>query len=95
MLLLRRTSGTWEPPAGRLAAGEDFQSGAVRELYEETGLSLAPERMLATWVGPRPGSDVDGPLASVMYAARVPADSERAVRLSREHLDGCWITVEE
>lgn len=95
MLLLKRASGTWEPPAGRLAAGEDFQSGAVRELYEETGLSLAPEKMLATWVGPRPGGDVDGPLASVMYAARAPAEAERAVRLSGEHLDCRWSTVEK
>lgn len=55
MLLLRRPTGTWEPPAGRLATGEDFTAGAGRELYEETGLSLNPDRMLATWVGPRPG----------------------------------------
>lgn len=93
MLLLQRNAGTWEPPAGRLATGEDFESGASRELYEETGLSLAPDRMLATWVGPRPGGD--GLLASVIYASRAPAEAGRAVRLSDEHLDHRWATIEE
>lgn len=93
MLLLQRNAGTWEPPAGRLATGEDFESGASRELYEETGLALAPDRMLATWVGPRPGGK--GLLASVMYASRAPDEAERAVRLSDEHLAYRWATIED
>jgi 8-oxo-dGTP pyrophosphatase MutT (NUDIX family) len=94
-LLLQRPAGTWEPPAGRLAAGEDFAACASRELYEETGLSLAPDRMLATWVGPRPGGDAGDLLASVIFASRAPAEAERTVRLSDEHLDYVWATVEE
>lgn len=93
MLLLQRNAGTWEPPAGRLATGEDFEPGASRELYEETGLALAPDRMLATWVGPRPGGK--GLLASVMYASRAPGEAERAVRLSDEHLAYRWATIED
>lgn len=94
MLLLKRLAGTWEPPAGRLAPGEDFATGASRELHEETGLSLVPDLMLATWVGPRPA----GPsslLASVFYASRAPATAEHDVRLSDEHLDHRWASVEE
>ncbi|MDX6380229.1 MAG: 8-oxo-dGTP diphosphatase, partial [Rubrobacteraceae bacterium] len=49
MLLLLRPSGTWDPPAGRLAPGESFEKGAVREVYEETGILVAPQRLLATW----------------------------------------------
>lgn len=93
MLLLQRNAGTWEPPAGRLVTGEDFESGASRELYEETGLALAPDRTLATWVGPRPGGE--GLLASVVYASRAPAGAELTVRLSDEHLDYRWATIEE
>jgi 8-oxo-dGTP diphosphatase len=81
--------GTWEPPAGRLAPGETFEGGATRELYEETGLLVRPRRVLATWVGERPGG---GRLAAVTYVSRV-GDGE--VRLSHEHLDLRWATLEE
>ena len=90
MLLLQRPTGTWEPPAGRLAPGESFEMGAVREVYEETGLRVAPQRLLATWVGERPGG---GLLASATYASRVPDAAD--VRLSNEHLGYRWATLDE
>jgi 8-oxo-dGTP diphosphatase len=89
MLLLLRPSGTWDPPAGRLAPGESFEKGAVREVYEETGLLVTPQRLLATWVGNRPGGDR---LASVTYIGQVSTDD---VRLSDEHLDYTWATLDE
>jgi 8-oxo-dGTP diphosphatase len=91
MLLLLRPSGTWDPPAGRLAPGESFESGAVREVYEETGLLIAPQRLLATWVGKGPGG---GLLASATYVSRVSA-GRNGVRLSNEHLGYRWVTTEE
>jgi 8-oxo-dGTP diphosphatase len=89
-LLVLRPSGTWDPPAGRLAPGESFEAGAVREVYEETGLLVTPQRIIATWVGERPSNGE--PLASVTYIGRA-ADS--GVRLSEEHLDYRWATAEE
>ena len=89
VLLLQRPRGTWEPPAGRLAPGESFEQGAVRELYEETGLLVAPRRVLATWVGDRPGG---GLLAAVTYVGWAQG---REVRLSHEHLDHRWATLGE
>ena len=89
MLLLQRPTGTWEPPAGRLSSGEGFEDGAVRELYEETGLLVAPLRILATWVGEAPSGNL---LAAVTYIARA-RDAE--VNLSHEHLGYRWVTLEE
>ena len=89
MLVLQRTTGTWEPPAGRLQPGESFEGGAVRELYEETGLLIAPRKLLATWVGERPGG---GALAAVTYIGRTDGGE---VRLSGEHLDYRWVTLKE
>lgn len=89
ILLLQRPTGTWDPPAGRLSTGETFEQGAVREVYEETSLLVAPQRILATWVGESPGGD---PLAAVTYIGRT---GDHGVRLSHEHLDYRWATVEE
>jgi 8-oxo-dGTP diphosphatase len=89
MLLLQRPTGTWEPPAGRLSTGETFEAGAVRELYEETGLLVAPKRILATWVGPAPSGNL---LAAVTYIARA-RDAE--ITLSHEHLGYRWVTLDE
>ncbi|MGI8814759.1 MAG: NUDIX hydrolase [Pseudonocardia sp.] len=36
----------WFTPGGGLEPGEDARAGAVRELAEETGLRLAPERLV-------------------------------------------------
>ena len=89
MLLLQRPTGTWEPPAGRLQPGESFEEGAIRELYEETGILVSPQRIIATWVGEAASGRR---LASVTYAGR--ADGAE-VRLSEEHLDHRWVTLGE
>ena len=89
MLLLQRPTGTWEPPAGRLQPGESFEEGAVRELHEETGMLVSPGRIVATWVGEAPSGRR---LASVTFAGKTDGGE---VRLSDEHLDHRWVTLEE
>ena len=89
MLLLQRPTGTWEPPSGRLSLGEGFEQGAVRELYEETGMLVAPQEVLATWVGEAPSGRA---LAAVTFVGRT---SEEEVRISHEHLDHRWVTLDE
>ncbi len=89
VLLLQRPAGTWEPPAGRLSDGEGFEEGAVRELFEETSLLVAPERILATWVGEAPSGRL---LAAVTYLGRT---REAEVTLSHEHLGYRWVSPEE
>ena len=89
MLLLQRPAGTWEPPAGRLSLGEGFEEGAVRELYEETGTLIAPQEILATWVGEAPSGRA---LAAVTFVGRT---AEEEVRISHEHLDHRWVTIDE
>lgn len=37
--------GTWTMPGGKLEFGESFEAGAVREVAEETGITLAEENL--------------------------------------------------
>ncbi|MCC7354936.1 MAG: NUDIX hydrolase [Anaerolineae bacterium] len=49
LALIRKPSfppGAWRPPSGGLEPGEDFERGARREAWEETGLEIALQRYL-------------------------------------------------
>ncbi len=73
-LLLRRVHPfeAWDPPGGRMEAGEDLVAGVRREVLEETGLTVdvagpcyafltfyQGERLLAVSMACRPASDPD------------------------------------
>ncbi len=56
ILLVRRKMapeiGKWSVPAGYLDHGEEPQATAVREAYEETGLHVEIERLIAVYHNP-------------------------------------------
>ena len=39
-VMVRHKDRAWEMPGGRLEKGEDFEQAAIREFFEETGMSL-------------------------------------------------------
>lgn len=50
VLLLRRPeNGRWEPPGGVLELDETITDGVRREVREETGLSVEPERLTGVY----------------------------------------------
>ena len=51
LLQLRRDSQTWAPPSGGVEPGETVAETAMREVYEETGITVAPERVVAVLSG--------------------------------------------
>ena len=53
ILLVRQTpSGVWTAPGGAIDPGEQPADAVVREVWEETGLYVAPVRILGVYGGP-------------------------------------------
>jgi 8-oxo-dGTP diphosphatase len=45
LCIRRQDNGHWEPPGGILELGERIHDGLVREVAEETGLTVEPETL--------------------------------------------------
>ncbi len=42
-----RSAGEWSLPGGKLEWGESFEEGAIREVLEETGISITNPRVIS------------------------------------------------
>jgi 8-oxo-dGTP pyrophosphatase MutT (NUDIX family) len=52
-LLQHRKDGNWGLPGGLMERGESLEETAIREVYEETGLTLKCLTLLELFSGPR------------------------------------------
>lgn len=88
-LLLRKASGAWDLPGGRLSMDETPKQCLIREIQEETGLTVKPGRLLHNWVRHRPGR-VDVFLVS--HLCRLSGPKPEPV-LSVEHEACGWFSA--
>lgn len=92
-LLLHYIGGHWDLPKGKVEAEESLEQAAMREVFEETGLTVSP---------------LDGFSEPISYYYRGPdrelvdksvtffigeVEGNPAVRLSEEHLAFEWLEI--
>jgi ADP-ribose pyrophosphatase YjhB (NUDIX family) len=75
VMLTRRAfepyKGFWDIPGGFLEEGEDPRDGLRRELREETGLEVEPERFLGVWMDRYGGDSTAEATLNLYWTARV------------------------
>jgi 8-oxo-dGTP pyrophosphatase MutT (NUDIX family) len=51
LLVQRRDNQRWELPSGLIEPGEEPAESVIREVLEETGLHVQPQRIIGVWAG--------------------------------------------
>jgi 8-oxo-dGTP diphosphatase len=96
ILFLRRSDtdkdrpGGWDFPGGNVEAGEDPHDGVVREVQEESGVTVTPDSVQLAYANLRHGGYGIG--CWLLYLAYVPDDT--SIALSHEHSHYEWMTAE-
>jgi 8-oxo-dGTP diphosphatase len=92
-LLLRRSEnshsnpGKWDLPGGKLIRGELLEEAVVREVWEETGISIVPGEIAGYATFELPEKKV---IALVYDGGYIIAD----VKLSHEHIESVWNSLD-
>jgi 8-oxo-dGTP diphosphatase len=86
LLTQRRDSGQWEAPGGILERDEDVMTGLLREIVEETGLTVEPVVLTGVYKNMR-----QGVLALVFRCRRVRGDLAETEEVCAFR----WVTDEE
>ncbi|MFZ1458596.1 MAG: NUDIX hydrolase [Candidatus Saccharimonadales bacterium] len=84
--------GKWGLPGGRIDDNEAFYDGLAREVMEETGLSVAPERPVYVGEWWPVIKDVPHHIVAMFILCSPLSDH---VTLSDEHDDFAWISQDE
>ena len=86
LAIRRRDNGRWEPPGGVLELDETIGEGLVREVLEETGLTVEPEALTGVYKNMRRG------IVALVFRCRV-VDGQ--VGVSAEAAKVAWLSAEE
>ncbi|OIJ63178.1 NUDIX domain-containing protein [Streptomyces mangrovisoli] len=83
--------GMWDLPVGKSEPGEPITETAVRELYEETGLTVKPEALeVAHIIHGAWGVEAPNGFLTVVFAAH-EWSGEPENREPRKHAQVCWV----
>ncbi len=86
LVIQRADNGTWEPPGGVLELGETVEDGVRREVFEETGLTVCPDRLTGVYKNMNRG------VVALVFRCHVETGQERT---SDESTAVQWFTAEQ
>lgn len=85
ILILRQQNGNWDLPGGKVNDNESVTEALIREVWEETRLSVVPVELLTTGKKRRVNEE---DLLVLSYLCEIrESTSSRKVRLSEEHVE--------
>ena len=93
ILILRQNNGNWDLPGGKVNDNESVTEALIREVWEETKLSITPIGLLTSSTKPRPNED---DLLVLSYLCEVRNETAKPhVRLSEEHVEYRLVELRE
>lgn len=90
--------GGWQPITGSIEPGESPRDGAIRELFEETGLRVAPANLLDTGYEFEFESRWGGIARERVWACSVALSPQQKADIcldSSEHQGFCWTDLRQ
>lgn len=94
VLIVKNTKGLWEVPGGRIDKNESIEEALHRELREELPniKAIVLDRIVDAR---RLHKDIKPDVSLVLVFYKVGADFDGEPKLSHEHTDYKWATMEE
>ena len=86
LAIRRRDNGHWEPPGGVLELDETIEAGVVREVLEETGLTVRPERLSGVY------KNMERGIVALVFRCSVVEGARTA---TAEALEVAWLMPDE
>jgi 8-oxo-dGTP diphosphatase len=86
LAIQRHDNGRWEPPGGILELDESIEEGLIREVQEETGLLVEPERLTGVYKNMSRG------IVALVFRCRVVAGLPRT---SSESAQVRWLAADQ
>ncbi len=86
LAIRRRDNGHWEPPGGVLELDETIEDGLVREVREETGLTVMPERLTGVY------KNMERGIVALVFRCTLVAGEQTS---TAEAAEVTWLTSDE